>query len=283
MTIWDDSALDQQYNVRALVPECAHMLQRWAKNSEAEREQQDCFLDISYGPGVNETLDIFPCESNQAPVLIFIHGGYWRSLDKADHSFIAPAFTQQGVCVVVPNYALCPAATLPEIVLQLVQSVAWVYHNIHLYGGDRNRITVAGHSAGGHLAAMMLSCLWPTFDPDLPVDVVKNALAISGLYELDSVMHSPYLQETLHLNSAQVALASPAWMPAPVTGWLASVVGGDETPAFHRHNWMIQQAWGEQAVPICESLSGLNHFSVLESLALPGQRLHQLALDMLLK
>ena len=259
------------------------MLQRWSKNSEIEREQQDCFLDISYGPGVNETLDIFPCEANQAPVLIFIHGGYWRSLDKADHSFIAPAFTQQGVCVVVPNYALCPAATLPEIILQLVQSVAWVYHNIHLYGGDRNRITVAGHSAGGHLAAMMLSCLWPNFDPDLPVDVVKNALAISGLYELDSVMHAPYLQETLHLTSAQVALASPAWMPAPVTGWLASVVGGDETPAFHRHNWMIQQAWGEQAVPICESLSGLNHFSVLESLALPGQRLHQLALDMLLK
>ena len=283
MTTWDASALDQQYNVRALVSECANTLQRWAKNSETEREQQDCFLDISYGPGVNETLDVFPCESNQAPVLIFIHGGYWRSLDKADHSFIAPAFTQQGVCVVVPNYALCPAATLPEIVLQLVQSVAWVYHNIYLYGGDRNRITVAGHSAGGHLAAMMLSCLWPTFDPDLPVDVVKNALAISGLYELDSVMHSPYLQETLHLTNAQAALASPAWMPAPVTGWLASVVGGDETLAFHRHNSMIQQAWGKQAVPICESLPGLNHFSVLESLALPGQRLHQLALDMLLK
>jgi arylformamidase len=283
MTTWDASALDQQYNVRALVPECASTLQRWAKNSESEREQQDCFLDISYGPGVNETLDVFPCESNQAPVLIFIHGGYWRSLDKADHSFIAPAFTQQGVCVVVPNYALCPAATLPQIVLQLVQSVAWVYHNIHLYGGDRNRITVAGHSAGGHLAAMMLSCLWPAFDPDLPVDVVKNALAISGLYELDSVMHSPYLQETLHLTSAQVARTSPAWMPAPVTGWLASVVGGDETPAFHRHSALIRQAWGGQAVPICESLPSLNHFSVLESLALPGQRLHQLALDMLLK
>ena len=282
MTIWDASALDQQYNVRALVPECANMLQRWAKNSEIEREQQDCFLDISYGTGVNETVDVFPSESNQAPVLIFIHGGYWRSLDKADHSFIAPAFIQQGVCVVVPNYALCPAATLPEIVLQLVQSVAWVYHNIHQYGGDRHRITVAGHSAGGHLAAMMLSCQWPKFDPDLPVDVVKNALAISGLYELDSVMHSPYLQETLHLTSAQVALASPAWLPAPVTGWLASVVGGDETAAFHRHNAMILQAWGEQAVPVCESLPGLNHFSVLESLALPGQRLHQLALDLLL-
>lgn len=283
MTTRDPATLDQMYNVRALVPGCADMLQRWAKNSEAEREQQDCFLDISYGAGVNESLDIFPCEDNQAPVLVFIHGGYWRALDKADHSFIAPAFTQQGACVVVPNYALCPAATLPEIVLQLVQAVAWVYQHIEQYGGDRSRITVAGHSAGGHLAAMMLSCLWPQFDPDLPVNVVKNALAISGLYELDSVMHSPYLQETLHLTDAQVRRTSPAWLPAPQTGWLASVVGGDETVEFLRHNQLIQEAWGKQTVPICESVPGLNHFSVLESLALPGQRLHQIALEMLLK
>lgn len=283
MTMLDPTTLDQMYNVRALVPECGTMLQRWAQNSEAEREQQDCFLDVSYGAGVNESLDIFPSEANDAPVLIFIHGGYWRSLDKADHSFIAPAFTQQGACVVVPNYALCPAATLPDIVLQLVQAVAWVYHHIEQYGGDRSRITVAGHSAGGHLAAMMLCTLWPQHDPDLPVNVVKNALAISGLYELATIMHTPYLQETLHLTEAQVRRVSPAWMPAPQTGWLAAVVGSDETAEFLRHNQLIEQAWGKQAVPICESLPGLNHFSVLETLALPGQRLHQIALEMLQK
>lgn len=281
MTTRDPTTLDQMYNVRALVPECADILQRWAQNSEAEREQQDCFLDVSYGAGVNESLDIFPCEGSQAPVLIFIHGGYWRSLDKADHSFIAPAFTQQGACVVVPNYALCPAATVPDIVLQLVKAVAWVFHYIDQYGGDPARITVVGHSAGGHLAAMMLSCLWPKFGTDLPRDVVKNALAISGLYELDTVMRTPYLQETLHLTREQVMRVSPAWMPAPQTGWLASVVGGDETAEFLRHNQLIQQAWGQQAVPLCERLPGLNHFSVLDSLALPGQRLHQIALEML--
>lgn len=283
MSKLDPNFLNQQYNIRALVPECTQMMQRWAKNSETEREQQDCFLDVSYGPGVNESLDIFPCEENQAPVLIFIHGGYWRSLDKSDHSFIAPAFTQQGVCVVVPNYALCPAATVPEIVMQLVQAVAWVYHHIGQYGGDRSRITVAGHSAGGHLTAMMLSCLWPKFDPDLPSNVVKNALAISGLYELETIMHTPYLQETLQLTEKDAARISPAWMVAPPTGWLASVVGGDETAEFLRHKQLIQQAWGSKVVPICESLVGLNHFSVLESLALPGQRLHQIALDMLKK
>ncbi len=283
MSKLDPNFLNQQYNIRALVPECTQMMQRWAKNSETEREQQDCFLDVSYGPGVNESLDIFPCEENQAPVLIFIHGGYWRSLDKSDHSFIAPAFTQQGVCVVVPNYALCPAATVPEIVMQLVQAVAWVYHHIGQYGGDRSRITVAGHSAGGHLTAMMLSCLWPKFDPDLPSNVVKNALAISGLYELETIMHTPYLQETLQLTEKDAARISPAWMVAPPAGWLASVVGGDETAEFLRHKQLIQQAWGSKVVPICESLVGLNHFSVLESLALPGQRLHQIALDMLKK
>lgn len=97
--------------------------------------------------------------TNQAPVLIFVHGGYWRSLDKADHSFITPAFTQQGVCVVIPNYALCPAATLPEIVLQLVQSVAWVYHNIHQYGGDctHHGGPFSGWSSGGDDAELSMA------------------------------------------------------------------------------------------------------------------------------
>ena len=97
---------------------------------------------MAYGQGDKEKLDIFPCtsakttSSKAAPVLIFIHGGYWRSLDKADQSFLAPAFTQQGSCVVIPNYSLCPAVTVSDIVLQLVKAVAWVYKNIDKYGGD---------------------------------------------------------------------------------------------------------------------------------------------------
>jgi arylformamidase len=109
-------------------------------------------------------LDIFPSQTpvkeKGAPVVIFIHGGYWRSLDKMDHSFVVPPFTAQGACVLVPNYALCPAVTIPDIAMQMVKATAWAYRNVHRFGGDPSRISVIGHSAGGHLAAMLLTCDW---------------------------------------------------------------------------------------------------------------------------
>jgi arylformamidase len=281
----DTAALDKLYNNRLLVPECMDILQRWTQDSAAVRQSADCKLDVAYGLGDKEKLDVYPCatSSKPAPVLIFIHGGYWRSLDKADQSFLAPAFTKEGSCVVIPNYSLCPAVTVSDIVLQLVKAVAWVYKNIDKYGGDPKRITVAGHSAGGHLVAMLLSCLWRKFDTTLPNDVVKNALSISGLFEMETPMHSPYLQDSLHLTPAEVKRISPAWMQAPKQGQLYSVVGGDESPEFLRHNQLIQDAWGSQAVPVSERLAGLNHFTVLESLCQPESRLHQLAQELLKK
>ena len=283
MTTRNAAALDKLYNNRLLVPECMEILQRWTQDSAAVRQTADCKLDVAYGLGDKEKLDIFPCttSSKAAPVLIFIHGGYWRSLDKADQSFLAPVFTKQGSCVVIPNYSLCPAVTVSDIVLQLVNAVAWVYKNIEKYGGDPKRITVAGHSAGGHLVAMLLSCLWPKFDATLPNDVVKNALSISGLFEMETPMHSPYLQDSLHLTVAEVKRISPAWMSAPKQGKLFSVVGGDESPEFLRHNQLIQEAWGKQAVTVSEQLPGLNHFTVLEALCQPKHRLHQLAQELL--
>ncbi len=285
MTIRDAAALDKLYNNRLLVPECMDILERWTQDSAAVRQSVDCKLDVAYGQGDKEKLDIFPCASTDsskaAPVLIFIHGGYWRSLDKADQSFLAPSFTQQGSCVVIPNYSLCPAVTVSDIVLQLVNAVAWVYKNIDNYGGDPQRITVAGHSAGGHLVAMLLSCLWQKFDATLPNDVVKSALSISGLFELEKPMYSPYLQDSLHLTPTEVKRISPAWMPAPKQGKLYSVVGGDESPEFLRHNQLIQDAWGKRAVPVCEQLPGLNHFTVLEALCQPTHLLHQLAQELL--
>jgi arylformamidase len=283
MTQRDAATLDKLYNNRLLVPECMEILQRWTQDSAIVRQSVDCKLDVAYGQGDKEKLDIFPSKTKSAPVLIFIHGGYWRSLDKADHSFLAPAFAQQGSCMVIPNYSLCPAVTVSDIVLQLVKAVAWVYKNIDQYGGDPQRITVAGHSAGGHLVAMLLSCLWSKFDKTLPNDVVKNVLSISGLFEMETPMHSPYLQDSLHLTVAEVKRISPAWMPAPKQGRLYSVVGGDESPEFLRHNQLIQDAWGKSTVLVCEQLPCLNHFTVLETLCQPESRLHQLAQALLLK
>lgn len=281
MSSYDGRWLDRMYNNRDLVPEHPEYFRRWADASAQAVRSQPRALDVRYGGGPNEHLDIFPAAQPHAPVLVFIHGGYWRALDKRDHSFVAPAFTDHGICVVIPNYALCPAVTIPQITMQLVQALAWTWRNIAKHGGDPGRIVVAGHSAGGHLAAMMLSCLWPVFGRDLPAGVVKGALSISGLYDLDPIMHTPFLQPSLRLTRQQVRAASPALLPAPARGVLYSVTGGGESEEFARQNRVIRDAWGEAVVPVCEALPGLDHFSVLDALVQPAHRLHRLALELL--
>ena len=160
MTSLDPDWLDRQYNNRALIPEHPEIFDRWSRASALAREKSVCQIDLRYARGPNDTLDVFVPRLQNAPVLVFIHGGYWRSLDKRDVSFVAPSFVQDGAMVVVPNYALCPGVTIEEMTLQLVRALVWVYRNAASYGADPARIVVAGHSAGGHLAAMILSCLW---------------------------------------------------------------------------------------------------------------------------
>ena len=286
---FDPDWLNREYNNRALVPEHGEMFVRWADRSAMVRRKGPALVDVRYGLGTNEQLDIFPAQSARsqglAPVLFFIHGGYWRSLDKADHSFIAPAFTRHGACVVMPNYALCPAVTIPEIVMQMVQALAWTHRHIAKHGGDPRRISVVGHSAGGHLATMLLLCRWAEVGVDLPADLVKNALSISGLYDLEPVMHTPFVQPSLNITPEQVAKASPARLPAPSLnagrGTLAVVAGANESSEFRRHNRLIREAWGPAVVPVCEELPGLNHFNIVDAMAQPGHRLHRLVRAML--
>ena len=277
--------LDSQYNNRAQVPDHGLHLSAWAEASALVRQGAAAGLDLPYGDGPAERLDVFPSTKQHrrglAPVLVFLHGGYWRSLDKADHSFLAPAFTARGACVVVPNYALCPAVTIPDITVQMVRALAWVYRHIRDWGGDPARITVAGHSAGGQLAAMMMACEWSRAGPDLPAGLVRGALSISGLFDLEPLRHTPCLRDSLRLTPAQVRRASPANLPAPAQGCLYAVVGGNESSEFLRQNLLIQEAWGHPRVPVCEALPGLNHFSVLSALAQPRHRLHRLARELL--
>ncbi|WP_280151056.1 alpha/beta hydrolase [Piscinibacter sp. XHJ-5] len=280
MARYDTAWLDLQYNNRARIPEHPQIFERWARASALAREGLSHRFDVRYGDGPNETLDIYPTHTHRAPVLVYIHGGYWRSLDKRDQSFLAPSFVQAGAMVVMPNYALCPAVRIEDITLQLVRALAWTWRHAPLYGGDASRIVVAGHSAGGHLAAMLLSCDWQAVDAELPPTLVRRALAVSGLFDLEPIRHAPFLQADLRLTEESAQRLSPAGFPAPA-GALYAAVGAEESDEFLRQNQMIRDAWGSKAVPVCETVPGTHHLSVLHELADPGARLHALALDLL--
>jgi arylformamidase len=301
--------LDSQYNNRALVPAFAQHLQRWAADSLVAREQlPQARVDVPYldtpqalafvgSSGPAPTLDVFPTtdpdggagRGRGAPVLLFIHGGYWRALDKADHSFIAPPFVAQGACVVVPNYTLCPAARVSDITRQMVVAVAWVWQHIAEHGGEPDRITVVGHSAGGQLVGMLLATDWLAVGRQLgvalPAQPLQHGVSISGLFDMEPIRQTPFLAD-LGLSPEEAANQSPALLPVPSTsgprGRLTTVVGGDESDEFKRQNRLIRQAWGSDAVLVCEELPDLNHFSVVEELVKSGSRLHGLVSGALL-
>ena len=282
----DPAWLEAQYNNRARVADHAQVIARWARASALVRQQPGALQDVAYGPGAGETLDIFPAAAGMAPaagapVLVFIHGGYWRSLDKSEHSFVAPVFNAAGALVVVPNYALCPVVTPEHITLQMARMLAWVWAHAPEHGGDASRIVLVGHSAGGHLATMLLSCRWKEVVPEMPAQPLAGVLSISGLYDLEPLRHMPSVQADLRLTPAAVARLSPAFFPRPKGAKLYTVVGLDESDEFLRQNCLIRDVWGPTAVPVCETLPGTNHFTVLNGLADPQARLHALALRLL--
>jgi arylformamidase len=286
MASYDPAWLEGMYNNLARVKDHPAYFERWTRESAAVRDALPGRIDLRYGDGPNETLDIFPAPIPDAPVLVFIHGGYWRAMDKSQHSFIAPSFNDRGICVVVPNYALCPGTaeapvTVPGILMQMVRALEWTWRQVAAYGGDPSRITVAGHSAGGHMAAALLSCDWKAVAPDLPAQLVRNALSISGLYDLRPLQRTPFLEHTLRLTDADAHRASPALWPAPPRGQLYAAAGGNESPEFLRHNAMIRDAWGRNAVPVCEVLPGLDHFGVVDAFADPAHALHRHAVQLL--
>ena len=271
---------ERQYNARAMIPEHPAIFARWAEAAAANRRLRACVLDLPYGESAAERLDLFPARRDGAPLLVFIHGGYWRSLDKSDFSWIAPAFVAHGVSVALVNYGLAPRTPMEEIVRQVLRSLAWLWRNADRLGFAPERIIVAGHSAGAHLTAMAMAALWPVFGADLPADLVKGGIAISGIYDLEPLVHAPFINADLQLDVARARKLSPIHLPAASAAPLISAAGALESDEFRRQTELIGQAWpdtlrAQLAVPEA------NHLTVCDALTSPGAPLFHAALDLI--
>ena len=259
----DRATLDLQYNARATVPDIAPMLRDYASLSAEARDTLPCVLNVAYGPHPDETLDIFPAQGlSPGPVLIYLHGGYWRLLSKDDSSFMAPALTRAGMTVVAVNYSLAPAVTLDYIVDQTRRAVVWVHRHIEQHHGDARRLIIAGSSAGGHLAAMVLASGWQE-NYGMDSAAIAGAVLLSGLYDLTPLVDT-HINDWMHLSLEDARRNSPLFaLPKHGAPILVSY-GSNETAEFKRQSHDYLAAWQDQGfqgeyVDIPET----NHFDLV--------------------
>ena len=276
----DAAYYESRYNNRAAVPEFQSHFDRWGQSSAQARRELDVELDVPYGDDRMETMDIFRPQGEARALLMFIHGGYWRSLDKKDHSFVAAPFVKAGAAVAAINYSLCPAVKVEDIVIQCLKAGAWLYRNAAEVGAPRNRIFVAGHSAGGHLAAMCMAAQWPRYSRGLPEKVIQAGMPISGIYDLTEISLTPSVNADIRLNEAGAIKVSPAFMPAATKAPVHLVVGAREIDGFRYQQDLLAEKWSSVIAGNIVSPDD-NHFTILDSFSDPENNVCKAALGMM--
>ncbi len=259
--------LEAEYNNRARVPDHGAVQDRLARLSEEVRRAAGSAaeLDRSYGSGERQKYDLFKPKSGGGNVaaLVYIHGGYWQRGDRKGNSFVARELNARGITVAVPSYSLCPAVAVMDIVAELRSCVKAVHD------ATKQRIVVAGHSAGGHLAAAMLATDWSRV-AGAPADLVKAAYSISGVFDLSPLITTS-INEGLKLDVAKAREASvTGWPTPPKDRTFVAGVGGDESQELIRQSLAIAGAWSRAGVKAeCVIVPATNHFTVVEELTRP--------------
>ena len=275
---YDRDALERQYTVtsESLRPRRDAREARVARANARVRDARPRLLDLVYGRHPRERLDYFPAEDDFAPLAVFLHGGYWRSRSKDQFAYLAPTFTDAGVNLAVLGYPLAPEVRIADIVASCRRAFHWLLSYPSRLRFDPTRVHVIGHSAGAHLAAMMLATDWTGHG--LPAEAVKSATCISGLYDLAPLALCRHLAD-LRLDDAEVAALSPVNLSPPRHGGLIAAVGGAESAEFHRQTEALAAAWRARGIAAQRPAApGHHHFDVLDALITPGTPLNRAVL-----
>jgi arylformamidase len=259
--------LETEYSPRVTVTDHAEIFARWAREAEDYRADMlksgKAELGVSYGDTPRQFIDLFlPAAGETAPLVMFIHGGYWRAMDPSFHSHMARGLNERGFAVAMVGYDLCPIVTIADIIEQIRRACVFLWQRL------RRRLLVSGHSAGGHLTAAMVATDWQQLWPKVPSDLVPTGYAISGVFDVAPLVKTSMNQD-FRLNAAEARRISPIFWPVPSGRTLDAVVGDLESSEFKHQSRSMADAWRQaNAQTRYAELPG-NHFTVIEALADP--------------
>lgn len=262
---------ETEYSPSRRVSNAQEYFQRWREDSAKARASLKGSLNLAYGSGDKETLDLFPA-ANTRGLLVFIHGGYWRAFDKDDFSWMAVPLVQAGYSVAMLNYALCPTVSIAHITGQCQRAVAWLYHHAFEYGVDASKMIVSGHSAGGHLTAMTFAADWQALE--MPTTAIAGGIAISGLFDLEPLLNVSFNTD-LRLDQESARAISPVHHQSTVHAPLVVAVGDLESGEFKRQSQLLVNAWPKVTSEVI-ALPQRHHFDVLDDLVDPQSMMWKL-------
>lgn len=252
--------LDAAYNNSAAVKNSAEKLSDWTERSKRMRAANGELLDLTYGPRPRNRLDVFRCGTASAPLLVYIHGGYWQRNAKEFYACLALGPMARGIDVALVGYTLAPDATLTQIVDEVRSAVRWLRREGPGHGVATGKVVVSGWSAGGHLTAMAHG-------------EADAGLAISGVFDIEPCRLN-YLNEKLNLTADEVVALSPMRQLPARSGPLTITFGTTELPELQRQSRDYHAARTASRLPSeLLPLAGHDHFSILEELAEPRGQL----------
>lgn len=264
MTLYLDPFLEQQYNNREAVPNFSDYLLDWKNRSEDFRARSNAYLGTPYGPGKRHVFDIFPAEKANAPLHLFIHGGYWQALNKDSFSFMAEAFNRQGETAIILNYELCPEVSVSDITAQIQTAITTLLREQTPCSLNTQNMQITGHSAGGHLVAEMLCVDWQSLG--FRQSPFRRATSLSGLFDLVPLTKTS-VNQALQLDENQARLNSPLFKRPyldPATD-LRLIVGELESKSYISQSDDLALRWSDEGLQVESTLAPQqNHFSLLQ-------------------